>query len=176
MVATTSSISTGVPCSSLHHRLHHRPRASAPARRTPPPTLILVPRRPGHARLSRPQALARRTRQLPLTIKWGTLRERPVLSTYRRWRGKLAHESSRIFRTNVQPRSIRLRSGVARGSAPCWGRGGVPRHSFLPPRAACGARKRSKKDFRGDTPHPGRGLGPLHSLFGIFVSKIRDDS
>ena len=86
----------------------------------------------------------------------------------------MAHESSRIFRTDVRYASSALTSGIAKGSQPfAWGAGLCPASLF--PRVACGdARKRG---FCGDTPHPGRDAAlPAPSLFRISVSKIRDDS
>src|SRR5947207_2429958 len=76
-------------------------------------------------------------------------------------RSGFRHESSRIFRTDVRYTSIRLSSGIAKGSQPfAWGVGLCP--TSLPSRAASGgARKKGKKEFFGGTPNPVRGLSPL---------------
>jgi len=54
---------------------------------------------------------------------------------------------------------------------------GCPLLHLLSSRAAAGGAQKKKKEFCGDTPHPGRDAAlPAPSLLRIFETKIRDDS
>ncbi len=68
-------------------------------------------------------------------------------------------------------------AGLQGAASPLPGLQGCPLLHLLSSRAAAGGAQKKKKEFCGDTPHPGRDAAlPAPSLLRIFVSKIRDDS